>query len=158
MKQRFLISNKYKKLGWILLVPSFLAGLYVISADFDPDFLKMKVISLFSDQTFGQKRFIEIIEVNIINTIVGVMFIAGAMMVAFSREKIEDEFIANTRMSSMMWAILVNYSLLLIAFIFIYGVPFLNVMIYNMFTVLILFILRFNYMLYKNSKVAANEK
>ena len=52
----------------------------------------------------------------------------------------------------------INYILLLLAFLFVYGTDFLIVMIYNMFTVLIIFIVRFNYILYKNSKTAPDEK
>jgi hypothetical protein len=58
----------------------------------------------------------------------------------------------------LLWAVFVNYILLLLSFIFIYGTRFFNVMLYNMFTVLIIFIARFNYVLYKNSKSLKNEK
>jgi hypothetical protein len=54
--------------------------------------------------------------------------------------------------------VLLNYVLLIICFVFVYGFSFLNVMIYNMFTVLILFIIRFNYILYRSSKEMPNEK
>jgi ABC-type Fe3+-siderophore transport system permease subunit len=106
----------------------------------------------------GKKRLFSFIDVNITNTIIGVLFITGALLVGFSREKREDEFIAGIRLSSLLWAVAVNYLLLLLAFIFIYGTPFLDVMLYNMFTVLILFIARFHYMLYKNSKPLTDEK
>jgi hypothetical protein len=87
-----------------------------------------------------------------------VLFLGGAMLVAFSKEKTEDEFIVNIRLTSLLWALLVNNILLLIAFVFIYGTTFFSVMVYNMFTVLIIFILRFNYLLYKNSKTVIDEK
>jgi hypothetical protein len=70
-------------------------------------------------------------------------------MVGFSKEKIEDEYIASIRMNALVWAVFVNYSLLIVAFIFIYDLSFLNVMAYNMFTVLLLFIIRFHYLLFK---------
>ena len=81
-----------------------------------------------------------------------------AMFVGFSKEKREDEFIAKLRLSSLLWAVWVNYVLLLFAFLFVYGTSFLTVMIYNMFTVLIIFIVRFNYILYKNAKSVSDEK
>jgi hypothetical protein len=80
------------------------------------------------------------------------------MMVGFSKEKNEDEYIANLRLSSLMWAVWVNYALLLLSFIFVYGMGFLHVMIYNMFTVLIIFIGRFNLILFKNKMISADEK
>ena len=57
-----------------------------------------------------------------------------------------------------MWAVWVNYVLLLLSFIFVYGMGFLHVMIYNMFTVLIIFIGRFNLILFKNKMISADEK
>jgi uncharacterized membrane protein len=79
-------------------------------------------------------------------------------MVGFSKEKNEDEFITNLRQSSLYWAVIVNYILLLFAFVFLYGIAFLNVMLYNMFTILIIFIVRFNYVLYRTSKWKPDEK
>ena len=79
-------------------------------------------------------------------------------MVGFSKEKQEDEFIAEVRLNSLLWAVAVNYILLLLAFIFVYGTPFLQVMIYNMFTILVIFIARFHYILYKNCKTFSDEK
>jgi LPXTG cell wall anchor motif len=96
--------------------------------------------------------------VNLTNTIVGVLFIVGALFVGFSRKKSEDEFIANIRISSLFWAVLLNYTLWLVAFMSIYDLGFLQVMIYKMFTALGLFIIRFNYILYKNAKSIADEK
>ena len=99
-----------------------------------------------------------IITTDITNTLVGVVFILGAMMVGFSKEKQEDEYIANLRLSSLMWAVWVNYVLLFLSFIFIYGMGFFHVMIYNMFTVLIIFIGRFNVILLKNKMISTDEK
>ncbi len=89
---------------------------------------------------------------------IGSFFIIGALLVSFSKEKNEDEFIAEIRLSSLLWAVWVSYILLLVAFLIVYGTPFFEIMVYNMFTVLIIFIVRFNYILYKNSKAVSDEK
>jgi hypothetical protein len=87
-----------------------------------------------------------------------VLFIAGGLMIGFSKEKREDEFIVKLRLSSLLWAVWVNYALLFLAFVFIYGTAFLTILYYNTITVLIIFIIRFNYMLYRYSKTAIDEK
>ena len=86
--------------------------------------------------------------------------ITGAKKSAVEKyfEDNEDEFIEKLRMTSLLWAVFVNYILLLVSFLFIYGTAFLNVMIYNMFTVLIIFIARFNYILYQNRKSVEYEE
>ncbi|MEO6730880.1 MAG: hypothetical protein ABIN01_06660 [Ferruginibacter sp.] len=91
-------------------------------------------------------------------TLVGIVFIIGGLLVGFSKEKKEDEFIANLRLSSLLWAVCVNYVLLFLAFVFVYGMGFFTVMAYNLFTVLLIFISRFNYIVYKNTKIVSDEK
>ncbi len=147
MQFKLLLPNKYKKAGWLILIPAFVFGIILITTNFSPVWLHAKVFNIFPDS--GDKLF-KFGDENLTNTIVGVLFIIGALLVGFTKEKNEDEFIANMRLSSLLWAVLVNYILLIIAFIFIYESAFLNVMMYNMFTVLLIFITRFNFVLYKN--------
>lgn len=158
MYTNLLLPNWYKKLGWFLLIPATLLGLALIFTDFEGLAINARVFAVFNDEFLGKRQSFSFISTNITNTIVGVLFIIGSLLVAFSKEKNEDEYIANLRQSSLLWAVLVNYLLLLLAFLFIYGTSFLNVMIYNMFTVLIIFIVRFNYILYRNAKAVPNEK
>ena len=158
MSHELLFPNKYKGLGWVLLIPSLIFGMYLILTDYEASGLQVKMFSLFPTEFFGEKKYFSFISVNITNTLTGVAFLIGCLLVGFSKEKYEDEFIAKIRLSSLLWAVLLNYILLLLAFIFVYGTSFLSVMIYNMYTVLLIFIIRFHYLLYKNSKLATDEK
>ena len=145
-------------IGWCILIPTTILGICLIATDFNALPINAKVFAMFNDPVLGHSQSFSFIDTNITSTIIGILFIVGAIFVAFSKEKREDEFIANLRLSSLLWAVFVNYILLIISFAFIYGTAFLNVMIYNMFTVIIIFIARFNYILYKNSKSSPDEK
>lgn len=158
MSHKLLFSNKYKMIGWIIFFPSLILGLFCITSGYELNWLNAKVLSILPNQIFGYNKSFSIISVNLTYTILGVMFIIGCLLVGFTKEKNEDEYIAKIRLSSLLWAVFFNYSLLLLAFVFIYDTAFLSVMIYNMFTVLLLFIIRFNYILYKNSKSVPDEK
>ena len=158
MSSKLLLSNKFKKIGWFIFIPAIILGIIASITNFESKWPDVTVFALFSDGTFGKNQIFSLIKTDITNTVIGVLFIIGAMFVGFSKEKREDEFIANLRLSSLLWAIWVNYALLLLAFFFIYGTDFLTVMMYNMFTVMIIFIGRFNFILYKNSKVVSDEK
>ena len=68
----------------------------------------------------------------------------------YTKEKIEDEFIFKLRNDSLVWAIILNYVVLLLTVIFIYEGNFFTVLVYNMFTPLIFFIIRFNFLKYKS--------
>jgi hypothetical protein len=163
MTQALLLPHRYKKIGWLILIPATILGIILAIGDFEMNWFTTWVFAFFSDE-IRSGQFVEggklfsFINTNVSNTIIGSLFLVGALLTAFSKEKQEDEYIEKLRLSSLLWAVWVNYLLLLIAFIFVYGFAFLNVMIYNMFTILIIFIARFNYILFQNRKGAAHEK
>lgn len=158
MKTTLLLPHRFKKIGWVIFIPAVLAGLALCVMDFDAKWLTTKVFAIWNDELLGKSHFFTFIKTDVTNTLVGALFITGGMLVGFSREKNEDEYIAGLRLSSLLWAVCVSYVLLLLAFLFVYGGAFLNVMVYNMFTVLIIFIARFNYLLYRNNKSVPDEK
>lgn len=109
------------------------------------------VFSIIGDNdSFGKTVYFKFIHTNLTFTVAGCAFIIGGLLVAFSQEVIEDEFIANLRLQSFQWAFLINYVVLFLLFVFVYGTPFLWAIIYQMFLILILFIARFHYLLLKN--------
>ncbi|MBL0056018.1 MAG: hypothetical protein IPP31_07420 [Chitinophagaceae bacterium] len=158
MKTKLLLPHRYKSLGWFILIPSTILGLVLCYNEFSAEWIHANVFAIATDAPFGKYQYFTATYTNITNTVIGSLFIIGALMVSFSKEKNEDEFIAELRLSSLLWAVCVSYILLLLAFLFVYGTPFLDVMVYNMFTVPIIFIVRFNYILIRNAKTIPDEK
>jgi hypothetical protein len=162
MNSKLLLPHRFKTIGWIILIPITILGIIAMANNFEPDWLDMRIFALFNDDLLfggvGESGNFKFIETNVTLTLIGALFIVGAMMVGFSKEKMEDEFIAKIRLSSLLWSVWVNYALLFLAFIFVYGMSFFDVMIFNMFTVLIIFIVRFNYILWRSSKSMADDK
>lgn len=67
----------------------------------------------------------------------------------YSKEREEDEYINSVRMDAMQIAVYANYAVLLLLNLLVYGVGFLFVMIINLSTIPIIFLLVFHYRLYK---------
>ena len=153
-----LLPNRYKKIGWLIFIPTTIFGIIIRPLTSEKTTLSAWVFSLFSGDSLSKSKSFSFIYTDVTDTVVGILFIVGGLLIGFSKEKNEDEFIASLRQSSLLWAVLVNYILLLFCFVFIYGMAFFDVMVYNMFTVLIIFIGRFNYVLYRNFKSMAREK
>ena len=107
------------------------------------DYLKMKVLSIYHDELFREKSFFQIIENGIFDELVSLCLIIGGVFIGFTKEKIEDEFIYKLRKDSLVWALIVNYSILLIAILFVYDMSFLHILFFNMFTPLLFFVFRF---------------
>ena len=149
MKLNYLFPSKYKKIGWFIFIPTLLFGLFTIIFDFEPEFLDVKAFSFFSDDLFKEDVYFGMTKNNILNEILGVLMIIGSVLVAFSKEVNEDEYISKIRLESLVWAVYLNYAILLVAIVFVFGFSFLWVMIFNMFTILIFFIIRFNWQIRK---------
>ena len=149
MKSKYLFPHRFKRIGLLILIPSAILGLYMIFSEWQPDFLTMQVPAFFVSEIFGEHRFISMVENNIVDEILGVLVIIGSLLVAFSKEKDEDELIGNIRLESLVWATYVNYGILLLALILLYDMSFYWVMLLNMFTILIFFIIRFHWMMMK---------
>lgn len=158
MKLNYLFPHRFKRIGIMLLIPSIFLGWYVVNYDIEPELFDLKVPAIFVDEIFGEKYIFGMTENNILNELIGIILIVSFLMVAFSKEKQEDELIAKVRLESLVWATYVNYAVLLISMIFIFGISFLWVMIFNMFTILLFFIIRFNWQVKKLNKHMAHEE
>ncbi|MDB4088522.1 hypothetical protein N9544_02750 [Flavobacteriales bacterium] len=156
MKTNYLFPNKFKKVGWIILIPTLIIGIVFLGAE--PEFLDFKIFTLFNDTLFGSKDSRWFSENNLFDEIIGISLIVSSMLVAFSKEKEEDEFITNLRLKSLTRAVYVNYGILLVSMFTVFGLAFFNVAIFNIFTFLLIFIIIFNFNLWKFKKSAKDEK
>ena len=159
MKLNFLFPNKFKRIGWLTLIPSVIIGLLTLIYEYEPSFLDFNVPAIFVDELFSvNRKTFRMVTNNILNEILGVLIIISTFLVAFSKEKSEDEYISKIRFESLAWAVYFNYAILILTFLFIYDFAFLWVMVFNMFTVLLFFIVRFNWQFSKLKKSASYEE
>jgi len=82
----------------------------------------------------------------------------GSVFAALSKEPVEDEFIQRLRLESLVWALYWNYGILLFAILFIYGMPFFTVMSINLFSLLLIFLIRFRLKLRAAKKELSHEE
>ena len=158
MKTRFLLPAKYKLWGWMIFIPFSIMGLFALLQNFEVQALDVEIPSLFqTDFIFDQKAkesgsTFHMISDNLTNEILGVMILLGCVLLTFSKEKDEDEFIAQKRLESLLWATFVNSILMFLCLILFYSFSFLNVMIFNLYSVFVLFIIHFNLGLRKGKR------
>lgn len=131
MSRTLLIPNKYKKIGIFILIPSLVLGAFYRLAEFEFAFLNTGTAENLTD------------EVALTGCIIGLL------LIAFAQEEQEDEYINSIRLQSLQWAVLINYLLLLVATWTVYGLLYIDVLVYNMLTFLIIFIIRFHMVLRK---------
>jgi hypothetical protein len=158
MKPTYLFPHRYKRLGWLLLIPGVILGIIYLAAEPEPTWLDWPVFALVDDFIFEDGVFLRVVENNVFDELAGLLLIIGALLVAFSKEKQEDEYIARIRLESLVWATYINYFVLVLAILFVYGLPFFWVLVFNMFTMLFFFIIRFNWVLRRARQLPSDEK
>jgi hypothetical protein len=152
MQTNYLLPNKYKTIGWLLLILGLLAGLFLFINEYETDTLTVSVLSIYHDGILSNQDdgFFKIIDNSIFDELIAIAIIIGGLLVGFTKEKVEDEFIYKLRKDSLVWALIFNYAVLIFATIFIYDFLFFDVLVFNMFTPLVFFVFRFNFLKYKS--------
>jgi len=144
MKTKWLFPHSFRLLGGLIFIPSLVLGLATLYAEFEWKFL---TVSFIQTDFFGQR-----VNQNLTNEVAGLGLIIGLMMIAFSREKVEDEMIGQLRLEALQWSVYANYLILAISMLTVFDEDFFSVMIYNMFTVLLVFIARFRWLIHRNNQ------
>lgn len=145
-----LFPNHFKKIGWIIFIPSLILGLLSLT-----DILTLPEVSIpvFYNSGFplsnDETGLFKNTEIAIFPNLFGILIIIGGIMVGCSKEKIEDEYISSLRLKSVFWSLIVTYSIILVLFLTIFGSLFFTAMILIMFLPLVLYVFRFNYLLLK---------
>lgn len=157
MKTRFLFPHQLRPFGWILAVSGFVLGYLVIYRDYEiPGFgFSVRPKSLLFHGSLYQ---------GLTNTLALTLVIVGLFIVAFSKEKKEDELTARMRQNALYWAVLVNYLAYVLWLIVSLGVSIFSngngfdsfnnmgmMCTYNLFTPLLIFTGRYYYLRYRKN-------
>jgi hypothetical protein len=149
MKPKLLLPYRCKLIGLLVFLPSLILGIAIYFYDFNFSILESAGTTI-KLETSGTQMNVSDAR-NYTDELALTGMIIGLLMIAFSRQKEEDEFINKIRLESLQWAILVNYILLIIATWAVYGFDYIDVMIYNMLTVLLIFNIRFHILIWRNN-------
>lgn len=150
MNATFLFPRRFRMIGWALALPAiiyFSVGMYI---DISLPFLNYGK----TDSWFGhpQLTIFSLGQHNFSPEVSGILALVGLAFIGFSKERAEDERATRLRMESLYFAFIVNTVLDIAAIVLLYGEAFWQVMIYNFCSTLIIFIARFQWVLYKEKK------
>lgn len=146
MKKLPLLPHACQRIGLLALVPFLALGIAHMGWDYTLPWL------VYHSDVKGSMNFSNN---NLTDELAAVGIIFSLVLIAFSKEKIEDEAIQFFRLASLQWAVIVNYVVLVICILSLYGGVFFTVMTINMFTILFFFIIRFRYVLFQHNKADA---
>lgn len=159
MKTKLLFPLLFRVIGYVLAIPGFILGFMVVYRRYEiPGFGMI----MRKQPTFFLPAF-----ENFTNELALTLVITGLMFIAFSRIKREDELSARLRLNALYWGVLTNFIGYAVFIIIgwannIYHTAVVEWLmdklsndiqftIINFFAPLLIFIIRFNYLLYKNN-------
>lgn len=143
MENIILFPHRLKTLGYILAFTGVILGYLLLFCETNISILSYKEplnnISFLSLAAYG----------NFTDELAMISIIIGLFLVAFSKEKTEDEMITRIRVNSLYWAVIFNYFLYFLATLYSYldGEILRYLYLFNLFTPLLIFIFRFNYLM-----------
>ena len=139
MKNYLLIPNRYKMIGWVTLI--FFFTVFIFCYQIYPNFINPENDSLqFSSLNWSYNGWAQNVQQEVFTSFI----IIGLILIAFAKEKDEDEYISLLRLKSWNWAVLISYTILLLANITLYGRNFFAFMTYNLLMIPVVFIIKFN--------------
>ncbi len=100
----------------------------------------MKVPVFLSDHLLSGGQFW--IKNNLVDEIISLLLVISGIIHGFSKERVEDELIAKIRLESLAWSVQVNFAFVILETVFIFGIHFYEVMIIQLFLILLLFNLK----------------
>ncbi|MCS3734979.1 hypothetical protein [Mucilaginibacter dorajii] len=143
MKSRFLFPTKFRSIGYML---------------FGIDILYAIIMKIVHPHGFAKElQEVQPLGMAIGNDINILTIVVGLFLIAFSKEKDEDELITQLRLDSLHWAIYFNFGIFIVSVLFLHGLQFLEVVAYNVITPFIFFITRFRWRIWRLNRSLNSE-
>ncbi len=142
----YLLPSKFLVPSGIIFYASVLLGvLLIVFPDLSQNLsIELSVPNFFwkdADNLLVEKSFW--IQNNMIDELLTLLLVGSGLIHLFSKEKLEDEFIMQLRFHAMKWSYLLNFTVLAIGSLLVYGLPYFNVMVFCLFSQLVCYHLVF---------------
>ena len=146
----FLLPRGLRPLGIVFTF----CGIAILIARFyfgiKPDALEVKVFAVYS--AYLDTKYFTMIKNQIAEEIGGVLLLCGLFIVAFAKEKDENDHINSIRLNSFFISMYCNAIFLLFAILFIFGLGFVYVMMINLGVWLVAYVAVFRILLYRDKR------
>ena len=140
-----LLSTRWLIPSGIVFYGSTIIGILLMTSTITLDtvILEVSIPNLFKldDPLVGQNQ--TWIKNNWMDEILGFLLSFSGLMHGFSAESDEDEYANFLRFQALKWSLVINYSLLTLISVFVYGLAYWQVILISMYSVLVTFVVWF---------------
>lgn len=134
-----LLPYRYKLAGATLILCGLIMAVLYFTIDFR---FELPVFAFFS--SYVETKLFTGFKTNFADELILLTLLTGFLLVSFSREKKEEDNLASLRYIAVIRTVIINSAILLFSMLFIYGGGFMGVVIMNIFTPFIIYIVTFS--------------
>jgi len=136
-----LLPYPWKIVGWFLVLSGTILATLYITIDFN---FKMPIFALFS--SFLETRMFVTFRTNVADELIMLLLVSGFGLVVCSREKIESATLDSIRGIALNKTMITNTIFMVFSILFIYGSGFIAILVLNLFSPAIIYLLFFYYL------------
>ena len=145
---KFLLPPGFRITGLVLALAGILTGFLRFSRGIKPAFLDVKVFAVYS--VYFDTKYFSIIGNNISEEVCGLLLLSGLFFMTFARERKELPGLWFVRIRAFLLAFYVNTVFLVVSFIFVYGLGFVFILSFNLFSFMLFYNILFAFYRYKH--------
>ncbi len=126
-RTKFLLPAKFRFVGSIFFIAGVITGIFRFYLGIKPKILDARVFAVYSE--YLDEKYMKLVNNNLGEEITLFLVLSGLFLIAFSKEKTENEIISNIRYQSLIISFYISFIFLLAATFFTYGFAFLYMLI-----------------------------
>jgi len=147
MKNKMFLPFQFKIGGWILIVAGIILTIIYASTNLR---ISMPVLAVYS--SYMEAKLFTIFTTNFAEELIMLLYVCGFLLVTFSRCRNEQESDNELRLIAIFKALIYNTIFLAFSILFIYGNGFMLVLVLNLFSTFIFYVLLFAWLKYKRKR------
>lgn len=144
---KLFLPNKIRIYGWVILLFGLILGVIRFYFGIKPEFLNIKVFAVYSK--YFETNYFKVIENHVSEELTALLILVGLFVISFTKEKIENESVSAIRYKSFILTFYINTLIIVLSFLFVYGFGFINILVINVFSPFIIYIILSRYFLSK---------
>jgi hypothetical protein len=141
------LPNKLRIYGWVILLFGIILGVSRFYFGVKPEFLNIKVFAVYSK--YFETNYFKVIENHVSEELTALLILVGLFIISFTKENIENDSVSAIRYKSLIFTFYINTVLIALSFLFVYGFGFINILVINVFSPFIIYIILSRYFLSK---------
>jgi cytochrome b subunit of formate dehydrogenase len=147
---KLLLPNVFRPIGILFLLLGLILLVLRYQFKFEPDFLNLKVFAVYT--YYIQSKSFTFITNQMTEEIGGILVVTGLFFMAFSKEKIEVEFMDSIRLKALIVSAYANLMYLLLALLLFFGFGFVGALTVFIGEWLVSYLISYRYFVHRYHK------